>query len=69
ASTSSTSSLSRSKSHAYYHSLIALNIHQYLKEQVAMIDPNADLDFLKHNRIMRIKNPSVIQSIKKSESC
>ena len=45
---SGTSSLSRSKrgDHPYYHSLIALNIHQYLKEQVAMIDPNADLSFL-----------------------
>ncbi|CAG5087146.1 Oidioi.mRNA.OKI2018_I69.PAR.g11467.t1.cds [Oikopleura dioica] len=69
---SGTSSLSRSKrgDHPYYHSLIALNIHQYLKEQVAMIDPNADLSFLQRNRIMRIKNPSVVKSIKKkSESC
>ena len=56
------------KSHQFYHSLIALNIHQYLTEQVAFVDPDLDLSFISKNKIMRIRNPSVISHIKKGKA-
>jgi hypothetical protein len=52
----------------FYHSLIALNVHQYLQEQVAFLDPSADLSFICRNKIMRIRNPSVINQIKKKRA-
>ena len=51
----------------YYHSLIALNVHHYLTEQIAIIDPTCDLSFLKSNKIMRQKTPSAISKIKKEK--
>jgi len=52
----------------FYHSLIALNVHQYLSEQVAFIDPTIDLTFIKKNKIMRIRNPSLVSHLKKGKS-
>ena len=52
----------------FYHSLIALNVHQYLSEQVAFIAPTIDLTFIKTKKIMRIRNPSVISHLKKGKA-
>ena len=55
------------KSKPFYHSLIALNVHQYMTEQIAIIDPSVDMSFIKRNRIVRLQNPYVVSQIKKSK--